>query len=78
MKNIALIVIDEAHHTPANSYKRILDKCLVNSTKLLGVTATPARLDGKPLKDYYKKLINSPGIKWFIENGHLSHIKHLA
>lgn len=48
-----LTIIDEAHHTQSESYKKIifhLTKCNPN-LKILGVTATPDRLDGKLLDD---------------------------
>lgn len=38
------IVIDEAHHIAANSYRPILDHC--RPAILLGLTATPERMDG--------------------------------
>lgn len=40
-----LIIIDEAHHAQSTSYRRLIKK--IENTKLLGVTATPDRLDGK-------------------------------
>ncbi|EOR92906.1 helicase [Arcticibacter svalbardensis MN12-7] len=45
------IIIDEVHHIAASSYRPILDK--FNSTILLGLTATPERMDGEDiLKDF--------------------------
>ncbi len=44
--NVEVVVIDEAHHGAANSYKPIFDKSTVG---VLGLTATPSRHDGKPL-----------------------------
>lgn len=52
--DVDLIVIDEAHHVAAQSYRDIIDarpKAMV-----LGLTATPERLDGKPLGDVFKYL----------------------
>lgn len=45
--SLKLVVIDEAHHGAANSYKRIFDR---NDIGILGLTATPTRHDGKPLE----------------------------
>lgn len=44
-KEFDLIIIDEFHHAAANSYTRVLD--YFNPDFLLGITATPDRLDGK-------------------------------
>jgi superfamily II DNA or RNA helicase len=43
----ALLVIDEAHHSAASSYRQLA--AMLPKARLLGVTATPARLDGKGL-----------------------------
>lgn len=49
-----LIIIDEAHHAQAHTYKRFLklqSRSSDKDQKILGVTATPDRLDGELLKD---------------------------
>lgn len=52
LPRLALIVIDEAHHTAAATYRRILDQARAQNPKvqILGVTATPTRSDGKALR----------------------------
>lgn len=45
--SLKLVVIDEAHHGAANSYKKIFDR---KDIGILGLTATPTRHDGKPLE----------------------------
>ena len=47
--NPSLIIIDEAHHVPAQSYKRLLNK--YSESRILGVTATPIRLNGEGFVD---------------------------
>ena len=47
-----LLIVDEAHHTPALMYQRVLDHFNVRRF-LLGATATPTRLDGQGLADWY-------------------------
>jgi superfamily II DNA or RNA helicase len=46
-----LIVVDEAHHARAKSYRAILD--YFTTAKVLGVTATPDRADGKGLAEVF-------------------------
>jgi len=50
-KQFSMVIIDEAHHAPAKSYKRIIDYYKQNNPeiKILGVTATPDRADEKAL-----------------------------
>jgi superfamily II DNA or RNA helicase len=78
LNNVSLIIIDEAHHTPSNTYIEILETYQNEHTKLLGVTATPIRLDGKGFDKVFDKLICSHPFKWFITNSYLSPIKHYA
>jgi DNA repair protein RadD len=48
-----LIVIDEAHHASAESYRCVLDAAARDGGVVLGLTATPWRLDGAPLGDVF-------------------------
>lgn len=76
--NPSLIVIDEAHHAIASTYRTLIDRYTGTDTHLLGVTATPVRLDGKALSDVFEQLIVSKPIRWFIQEGHLSKIRYYA
>ena len=51
--NFDLVVIDEAHHAIADSYKNIINYF---DSKLLGVTATPDRADEKELGDIFQSV----------------------
>lgn len=53
-----LVVVDEAHHSVAHTWQRILSA--FPTAYVLGVTATPERLDGKPLRDIYDALAMGP------------------
>lgn len=64
------IIHEEVHHSKAKSWEKIL-KYYTNAQHS-GYTATPERLDGKPLGDNFQKLIVSPPVQWFIDNGYLS------
>lgn len=46
-----IVVVDEAHHAPADSYRRVLDK--TDPDFLLGLTATPWREDDKSMSDLF-------------------------
>jgi superfamily II DNA or RNA helicase len=65
-----LIVIDEAHHVTAASYRKILDA--YPDSYRLGVTATPARLDGGGFEDLFDSLVCGPSVSDLIEPGYLS------
>ena len=69
-----LLIIDEAHHTAAGSWQKIL--AAYPEALLLGVTATPTRLDGKGLGKksggVFDTLVNGPSVKYLTELGFLS------
>ena len=65
-----LIVIDEAHHAVAATWTKILDHW--PAARVLGVTATPRRLDGKALGDIFDTLVVGPSIARLIDDGYLA------
>lgn len=65
-----VVVIDEAHHVRGDSYHKVMK--LFADSKLLGVTATPYRLNEYGLAHEFDELIVSPPVKDFIEAGWLS------
>jgi superfamily II DNA or RNA helicase len=68
-----LLVIDEAHHAIADSYRRIIDRTLrLNpSAKIFGVTATPNRGDKQGLRDVFDNVADQIRIGELIASGHL-------
>lgn len=79
-KNISLLVIDEAHHTPAQTYISLINhyKKTNPRIKIIGLTATPWRLSGAGFSEIFNHLITAPQIKTFINNGFLVPLKHYA
>ena len=70
------IVIDEAHHLAAASYCAVLAR--YSGAHVLGVTATPERLDGKGLGDYFDVMVRGPEVQWLIDNGFLARPTYYA
>ncbi|MDB5294087.1 MAG: hypothetical protein JWO31_70 [Phycisphaerales bacterium] len=64
-----LIVIDEAHHAPAGSFQRVVRRC--PTTPIVGLTATPFRLDGKGLGDTFGAIVEAPREAELIALGYL-------
>lgn len=69
VKPYSLIIIDECHHATSNSFKTVLSAYF--KTALIGFTATPARLDGKPLGEIFDRLIIGVDYSYLIENKYL-------
>ena len=70
-----LIITDEAHLSRSNSWVKVLD---YYDTFVCGFTATPVRLDGKPLGDIYDTLVQEVSVKWLIENHRLAPYEYYA
>ena len=66
------LIVDEAHHSAARTYRRILDYFEPRLT--LGFTATPNRGDKVRLNDVFQKIIFQRDLRWGIENGYLTDI----
>ena len=65
-----LIVIDEAHHALAKTYKEMWER--FPNAKFLGLTATPCRLNGKGFTDLFDVLVQSWSVPEFISKGRLA------
>lgn len=65
-----MIVIDEAHHALAKTYKEMWER--FPKAKFLGLTATPCRLNGKGFMDLFDVLVQSWNIPEFISKGRLA------
>jgi ATP-dependent helicase IRC3 len=69
-----LVVVDECHHSAAESYVRILEALNAGEPDgplLLGVTATLDRGDGKGLDHLFEEVVADWPILWGIQQGYL-------
>ena len=73
MPAIDLLVIDEAHHAAADSYRRIIDTALHRNPmcRIYGVTATPNRGDKRGLRPVFSNVADQIRIGELIASGHL-------
>lgn len=71
----SLIITDEAHLSRSNSWMKVLD---YYNTYTVGFTATPIRLDGKPLGDIYEELVTGVSVRWLIDNKCLAPYEYYA
>ena len=73
MPPLKLLVIDEAHHAAAASYRRIIDAARERNPEcwLYGVTATPNRGDRKALRPIFSNVADQVRLGELIQTGHL-------
>lgn len=72
-----LVIIDEAHHATAASWGRILAAYGTDSF-IVGLTATPQRLDGRGLNEHFDIMVEGPTVAELIEWGYLSPFDYYA
>lgn len=68
------IIIDEAHHSAAKSYRAVLDY-FSGAKRRIGFTATPQRGDNVRLTDVFDDIIFNRDLRWGIQNNYLSRIR---
>jgi len=76
MDEPGLIIIDEAHHVRSSCYHRLFEQW--PDARILGVTATPQRTDGKPLRSVFDKLIVGPSMRELIDDHKLADYDYYA
>lgn len=71
-----IIILDEAHHATAATWRKLLEA--YPNALVVGLTATPARMGGQGLGDIFQSLIMGPTVKELIALGNLSPFKYYA
>lgn len=67
-----LAIIDECHHSGAAGWARVVAWLTENGAYVVGLSATPTRLDGSGLDEHFDDLIPGPQVSWLMSEGHLS------
>lgn len=71
-----LVIIDEAHHAVADTYRMLWD--IFPDARFLGLTATPCRMNRRGFADLFDTLITSWSIAEFIGKGYLSAFDYVS
>lgn len=78
-QDFKLMIIDEAHHAISTSYLEVIKELGFSNDNLnkllLGVTATPFRLDGKGLDNLFQKIVFQRSLNTMIKAGYLTDLK---
>jgi DNA repair protein RadD len=65
-----LLIVDEAHHAVSESWSKVI--AALNPRFIVGLSATPCRLDGRGLGEQFDILVPGPRVADLIERGYLS------
>ena len=71
----SLIVADEAHLSRSNSWMRVIE---YYNTWTVGLTATPVRLDSRPLGDVFDTMVEGVDVRWLIDHNRLAPYAYYA
>ena len=65
-----IVFIDECHHVKARTWEEVIGR--FQKAQIIGLSATPKRLDGKPLGDIFGHIIHGPEITDLVARGYLA------
>lgn len=72
LKPPKVAIIDECHHANATGWALVIQWLIEGGTYVIGLSATPKRLDGQGLGDIFQRLVRGPSVAWLMEHGHLA------
>lgn len=72
------VLVDEAHLSAASGWASVALHYKETGARLIGLTGSPERLDGKPLGDVWDTMVMGPSVRWLIDQGHLSRYRAFA
>lgn len=77
-----ILFVDEAKRSVAPTYAKIIQHCLASGSKIIGLDATPWRINGAGFREIpgpggrpvplYQEMVKGPPVKWLMDNGWLS------
>lgn len=74
--DVTMIMVDECHHIAAATYQKVI--AAHSGALLVGLTATPIRLDGRGLGETFDAMVGGLTAQWLIENGYLAPYRYFA
>lgn len=70
------VVLDECHHLACSSWSAVLKR--IGRVHLVGLSASPCRLDGRGLAEYFGALVKGPSPRELIDRGYLCKFRVFA
>jgi DNA repair protein RadD len=67
--DVDLLFVDECHHARSSQYSRVIERW--PDAAMLGLTATPCRLDGKHLGDLFNALVETAPMSQLVADGYI-------
>lgn len=71
-----IVVWDECHHLASTSYRKVY--AWAPRARHIGLSATPTRLDGNGLDEFFASIVHGPSMSWLMQHGYLSEYRAFA
>ena len=73
LENPGLLIVDEAHHSPASSWGSVIRTWKEQGGAVVGLTATPWRMSKKQgFEAWFDYMVKGPSMRWLQENNYLA------
>lgn len=73
-----VVAVDECHRAVSPSWRFVLDHLHKSGSTIMGFSATPKRLDGKPMSDVFDVMVKGPQVQELIDRGSLAPFTYYA
>lgn len=73
-----IVIVDECHHVRSATYSRVISHYREQGALIIGLTATPERLDGRGLGEFFDRIIEPTTVRELIERGYLCDYRYYA
>lgn len=73
-----VVAVDECHRAVSPSWRSVLDHLHKSGSTIMGFSATPKRLDGKPMSDVFDVMVKGPQVQELIDRGSLAPFTYYA
>jgi len=73
-----IIFVDETHLANSPSWSKVLDYYRAKGCWIIGLSATPIRLDGKGLNRHFSSMVCGKSMGWLIDHNYLSEYRYFA
>jgi len=73
-----ILIVDECHHAVSKTWQMIINHYHSLGCVIIGMSATPQRLDGRPLNDMFDDMVMGPTVRELIDEGSLADFAYYA
>lgn len=73
-----MLIVDECHMACSEGWSKVINYYAQKGAYIIGLSATPWRLDGSGLGRHFSSMVCGPSMRWLIDNKYLSDFRYFA